>query len=120
MTASVNNDTLAELILALVLLGLIRWLTTSTAVTTRHLVRTGLMIGLEFVKDRQSKAPAEALRDQIIQNAFHRGLLLLGCGKSTIRISPPLMVNRDEVYEAFEIIDEAITVGEKEYGFVAA
>ena len=50
----------------------------------------GLMIGVEFVKDRQTKEPAEKLRDQIVDAAFRRGLLLLGCGKSTIRIAPPL------------------------------
>jgi 4-aminobutyrate aminotransferase len=80
----------------------------------------GLMIGIEFVKDRRTKAPADDLSEMIIQNAFRRGLLLLGCGKSTIRISPPLMVSQDQAYEAFEILDEAITVSEKEYGFVAA
>jgi 4-aminobutyrate aminotransferase len=80
----------------------------------------GLMLGLEFVRDRQGKVPAEALRDRIVEHAFQRGLLLLGCGNSTIRISPPLMVSRDEVDEAIEIFDEAITVGEKEYGLVVA
>ncbi|MFC1878627.1 acetyl ornithine aminotransferase family protein [Chloroflexota bacterium] len=80
----------------------------------------GLMIGIEFVNDRQSKAPAEKLRDMVVDHAFERGLLLLGCGDSTIRISPPLMVNRSEIDEAFEIFDEALTVSEKEYGLVAA
>jgi len=80
----------------------------------------GLMIGIEFVKDRANKYPAEVLRDRIVQQAFERGLLMLGCGKSTIRISPPLMVNRDQADQALEIFDEAITVSEKEYGLVAA
>jgi len=74
----------------------------------------GLMIGVEFVEDRETKAFAEKLRDRIVENAFRRGLLLLGCGKSTIRISPPLCVTRDEVDEAMEIFDEAITVSESE------
>ena len=52
----------------------------------------GLMIGVEFVNDRQTKEPAEKLRDQIVDAAFRHGLLLLGCGKSTIRIAPPLSV----------------------------
>jgi 4-aminobutyrate aminotransferase len=80
----------------------------------------GLMIGVEFVKDRESKAPAEALRDNIVEHAFRRGLLLLGCGKSTIRLAPPLMVSCAQVDEAFEIFEEAITVGEKEFGLIAA
>ena len=74
----------------------------------------GLMLGVEFVMDRESKIPADKLRDLIVDNAFQRGLLLLGCGKSTIRISPPLMVSRSEVTEAMEIFDEAISISESE------
>jgi 4-aminobutyrate aminotransferase len=80
----------------------------------------GLMIGVEFVKDRNSKEPAERLRDLVINKSFEHGLLLLGCGASTIRISPPLTVSRSEVDEAFEIFDRALTLSEKEYGLVAA
>lgn len=80
----------------------------------------GLMIGVEFVKDRLTKEPAEGLRDRIVDEAFRRGLILLGCGDSTIRISPPLLVTRDEMDEAIDILDEAITESEKEYGFIAA
>lgn len=74
----------------------------------------GLMIGVEFVKDRQTKEYAEQLRDQIVEAAFQRGLLLLGCGKSTIRIAPPLSVSKKEVDEAMEIFEESITVVERE------
>ncbi len=73
----------------------------------------GLMIGVEFVKDRQSKEPDEALRDNIVNNAFVRGLLTLGCGKSTIRIAPPLSVNRSEADEAMEMFEEAISISER-------
>jgi 4-aminobutyrate aminotransferase len=73
----------------------------------------GLMIGVEFVKDRQTKEPDEKLRDRIVDNAFLRGLLLLGCGKSTIRFAPPLNVSRSEVDEALEIFEESIVVGER-------
>jgi 4-aminobutyrate aminotransferase len=73
----------------------------------------GLMIGIEFVKDRESKEPAEKLRDQIVDNAFLRGLLLLGCGKSTIRLAPPLCVTRNEVDQAMEIFEETITISER-------
>ena len=52
----------------------------------------GLMIGVEFVKDRRDRESRhEQLRDRIVDIAFEHGLLLLGCGKSTIRIAPPLM-----------------------------
>ncbi|MDD2696295.1 MAG: acetyl ornithine aminotransferase family protein [Anaerolineales bacterium] len=80
----------------------------------------GLMIGVEFVKDRQTKEPAEALRDNIVDIAFRNGLLLLGCGKSTIRIAPPLSVSRREVDEAMQMLEDAITVAEKEQLNVAA
>lgn len=80
----------------------------------------GLMIGVEMVKDKESKTPASALRDKIVDRAFERGLLVLGCGKNTIRISPPLCVTRPEVDQAMEILDEAITVSEKENVLIAA
>jgi len=73
----------------------------------------GLMIGVEFVKDRQTKEPDESLRDNIVNNAFVRGLLTLGCGKSTIRIAPPLSVNRSEADEAMEMFEEAISISER-------
>jgi len=73
----------------------------------------GLMIGVEFVKDRQTKEPDEALRDNIVNNAFVRGLLTLGCGKSSIRIAPPLSVNRSEADEAMEMFEEAISISER-------
>jgi len=74
----------------------------------------GLMIGVEFVADRVTKEPAEHLRDEIVDHAFKRGLLLLGCGKSTIRFSPPLNVTRSEVDEALEIFEEAMVAAEEE------
>jgi len=74
----------------------------------------GLMIGIEFVKDRKSKLAAEELRDRIVDLAFERGLLTLGCGKSVIRISPPLSISKDEINEGLFILEEAITIAEKE------
>jgi 4-aminobutyrate aminotransferase len=79
----------------------------------------GLMIGVEFVKNAETKEPAEELREQVVENAFRRGLLLLGCGKSTIRFSPPLSTTRQEVDNALQIFEEALTVSKKE-GAVAA
>src|SRR5450631_3850098 len=52
----------------------------------------GLMIGVEIVRDQQTKEHAAAERDRIIELAFERGILFLGCGPSTIRIAPPLIV----------------------------
>jgi 4-aminobutyrate aminotransferase len=80
----------------------------------------GLMIGVEYVKDRVTKEPAEKLRDRIVEQAFLRGLLLLGCGKSTIRLTPPLSVSKPEIDEALKIYEEAISVTENEVEPVAA
>jgi len=74
----------------------------------------GLMLGVEFVKDSKTKLPDEKLRDTIVDTAFKHGLLLLGCGKSTIRFAPPLSVSRSEVDEAVEIFEHAIQMSEKE------
>ena len=72
----------------------------------------GLMIGVEFVKDFEKREPAVAFRDKIVDLCFERGLLTLGCGKSVIRISPPLSINRVEMDEGMAILDEAITKAE--------
>ncbi|MGW8249241.1 MAG: acetyl ornithine aminotransferase family protein [Anaerolineales bacterium] len=74
----------------------------------------GLMIGVEFIKDGVSKEPAEELRDQVVMGAYQRGLLLLGCGKSTIRFAPPLCVTKQEVDEALERFEDALVSSEKE------
>ncbi|MFZ0830311.1 MAG: acetyl ornithine aminotransferase family protein [Thermoplasmata archaeon] len=68
----------------------------------------GLMVATEFVEDPKSKTPAVALRDRILVEAYQRGLLLLPCGKSTVRYIPPLIIQRDEVDEGVEILDASI------------
>jgi len=73
----------------------------------------GLMIGIEFVKDRETHQPADKLRDHVVDLAFERGLLTLGCGKSVIRVSPPLCITRAEIDEGLQILDEAIGIAEK-------
>jgi 4-aminobutyrate aminotransferase len=73
----------------------------------------GLMIGVEFVKDRETKEPDEKVRDYTVDNAFLRGLLLLGCGKSTIRFAPPLSVTRSEIDQGMEIFEDALTASER-------
>jgi len=80
----------------------------------------GLMIGVEFVTDRESKIPADTLRNSIVENAFHHGLITLGCGKSTIRIAPPLCLTRSEANEALEIFETAISLSEVKEHLVAA
>ncbi len=68
----------------------------------------GLFIGVEFVKDRKTKEPAGELTAALEQLAFTRGLLLLGCGKSTIRVAPPLVLSAYDVDKGLEIFDECL------------
>jgi 4-aminobutyrate aminotransferase len=68
----------------------------------------GLMIGVEIVHDRFRREPFPELREQVLQEAFRRGLLLLGCGKSTIRLAPPLTIDAEDADTAVRLLDEAI------------
>ena len=70
----------------------------------------GLMIGVEFVKDRETREPDDELRDHIIHQAFEGGLLILGCGKSSIRIAPPLNISRTDIEEGLKIFEEVIAL----------
>ncbi|MCB8918395.1 MAG: acetyl ornithine aminotransferase family protein [Ardenticatenaceae bacterium] len=75
----------------------------------------GLMLGIEFVKDRETKERATELRNDIIQNAFEKGLLLIPCGSNSIRMTPPLNVPRPLVDEALSIFEDVLTAAEKKY-----
>jgi 4-aminobutyrate aminotransferase len=68
----------------------------------------GLMIGVELVEDKHTRQPAGALRDRIVDLAFERGLLLLGCGESSIRLCPPLIIAQEEMDVALDILEECI------------
>ena len=68
----------------------------------------GLFIGVEFVKERKTKEPAPELVGKLEQLAFAKGLLLLGCGKSVIRIAPPLVLNEYDVDKGLEIFDACL------------
>jgi len=68
----------------------------------------GLMLGVEIVKDRETKEYGHDERDRIVELAFEKGILFLGCGPSTIRIAPPLIVTKDEADVAIDSLEEAI------------
>lgn len=68
----------------------------------------GLMIGIEIVKDRDNKEPAPKTVSWIINECFRRGLLIIGGGESAIRIAPPLVINREQVDEGLDILEEVI------------
>ncbi len=74
----------------------------------------GLMIGVEFVTNRESKEPAKELSDRVVDLTFERGLLMLSCGRSVIRLAPPLSISKSEVDEGLLVFDEAIGLAEKE------
>lgn len=70
---------------------------------------TGLYIGVDFVTDRTTKEPAAELVHKLGQLAFTKGLLLLSCGESVIRIAPPLVIDESDVEIGLRIMDECLT-----------
>jgi 4-aminobutyrate aminotransferase len=67
----------------------------------------GLMIAVDLVEDKKSRKPAKALVDPVLEAAFEHGLILLGCGESSIRFAPPLIVTKEEADVAVRLLDEA-------------
>ncbi len=68
----------------------------------------GLMIGIELVRDRRTKERATNERDALVRECFRRGLLVLGAGRNAIRLSPPLVLTKQEADIALQILDEAL------------
>jgi 4-aminobutyrate aminotransferase len=68
----------------------------------------GLMVGVEFARQDASRTPDPEFRQQVMQKCFERGLLVLNCGESALRLCPPLIVSRAEVDTAVEIIDAVL------------
>ena len=68
----------------------------------------GLMIGIELVKDRATRERAPALRDRLVRTAFERGVLVLGAGPNTIRLSPPLVITEQQADFAMDVLEAAI------------
>ena len=63
------------------------------------------MVGIELVKDRETKERAGDWRDKVIEAAFRKGLLLLGCGQNGIRLCPALTVAPEEVDVCLDILE---------------
>jgi 4-aminobutyrate aminotransferase len=68
----------------------------------------GLMIGVDIVKDKTTKEYGAAERDLIVEKAFEHGVLFLGCGPSSIRLCPPLVVTKEEANVAMDVLEECI------------
>ena len=67
----------------------------------------GLMVAIDLLDTEGNLNPE--LRNQIVDRAFHQGLLLLGCGKAAIRFCPPLVISQEQIQVALEILDEVIS-----------
>ena len=80
----------------------------------------GLMIGVEIVKSQQTREPAPTLRDRIVSLAFEKGLLLLGCGETSIRLAPPLILNQHEATIGLDIFEECVAQVEQEHAQAAS
>ncbi len=75
----------------------------------------GLMLGVDFVKDRERREPFADFRDRIVEYTFRLGALMMGCGPSTVRLAPPLAITKDLLDEGLEIFEEAIRLAEKDF-----
>jgi 4-aminobutyrate aminotransferase len=73
----------------------------------------GLMVGIEFVRDQRTKERAGDLRNAIVDSAFHRGLLVLGAGENSLRLSPPLLVDEEQADFAMKTLEACIREAEK-------
>ena len=73
----------------------------------------GLMIGIELVRDRQTKERADTERDAVVLAAFRRGLVTLGTGRNAIWLSPPLVLTKAQADTALKLLDEAFTEVER-------
>ena len=69
----------------------------------------GLMIGIEFVRDQKTKEKATDLRNKLVQMAFHKGVLVLGSGDTTLRLCPPLLIDEAQTDFALNTLEACIT-----------
>jgi 4-aminobutyrate aminotransferase len=71
------------------------------------------MIGIELVKSQESRETNPEARKKIIERAYELGVLLLGCGESTVRLMPPLVVERDQMDFALDVLERCIDEAER-------
>ncbi len=68
----------------------------------------GLMIGVEIAKDARTQEAWTELRDRVVIDLFHRGLVVQGAGESAIRFSPPLIIDREQADFAVDLFEEVL------------
>jgi 4-aminobutyrate aminotransferase len=66
----------------------------------------GLMVAVDVLNAQGNLNPD--LRNQLVDRAFYKGLLLLGCGKAAIRFCPPLVIDSEQIHIALEILTELL------------
>jgi 4-aminobutyrate aminotransferase len=69
----------------------------------------GLMIGIEFVRDQKTREKAKDLRDRVVDMLFEQGILVLGAGENTLRLSPPLVIDDEQADFVIRALDAAIS-----------
>ena len=74
----------------------------------------GLMIGAEIVENKKTKTPAPKKAEEIMMRSWKRGVVVITCGKSTIRVAPPLVITKDLVDSALDILIDTMKEVEKE------
>jgi 4-aminobutyrate aminotransferase len=73
----------------------------------------GLMVAVELVKSQQTREPHPDARKKVVHRAFEQGVLLLGCGESTVRFMPPLIVEREQIDHALAVLERCISEAER-------
>ncbi len=68
----------------------------------------GLMIGVELVENKKTCTPAVKKASEVIQRAWKRGVAVITCGASTLRIAPPLTIKQDLLGSALDVVEECI------------
>lgn len=71
----------------------------------------GLVMGLEFVRDKKTREPAPDITRKVINLAAQKGVLVgsVGVFGNVIRVAPPLVISEDEIAESLEIMEEVLT-----------
>ena len=77
----------------------------------------GFLLGIELVKDKQTREPFEEAGKLVYQKAFRKGLAWIPAGH-ILRMSPPLIMDQEHAAKGMDIIEEAIAEVEKEFGYV--
>jgi 4-aminobutyrate aminotransferase len=75
----------------------------------------GLMIGVEFVEDKQSKKAGPDQAREVMLRCWRRGVAIVTCGVSTLRLVPPLTITRELVNSSLEIIVDVIKEVDEEF-----